>query len=106
MADRWIDKFRKDAFPSLVKKFKPEKVIIFGSRVRGVAKKDSDIDIIVISNYFEKIPFLKRMPLILKKVPFQKHVDYICYTPDEYKKIKDASSLISGALEDSIELAI
>ncbi len=106
MIDRWIEKFRKEAVPKLVEEFKPEKVIMFGSRVKGTPEKDSDIDVIVISSYFENIPFLRRMPLVLKKAPFPKHVDYICYTPEEYERIKDESSIIADALENSMEITV
>lgn len=106
MADRWIARFQREALPKLTEEFKPEKVIIFGSRVRGNARKDSDIDVIVISSYFKNIPFLKRMSLMLKKVSFPKHVDYLCYTPMEYKRIKNESSVIIDALENSIEIAV
>jgi poly(A) polymerase Pap1 len=51
------------------------------------------------------MPFLKRMPTILKRIPFPKHVDYICYTPEEYEKIKDESALLIDAVENSIEIA-
>ena len=106
MGDRWIEEFREKALPELVREFKPERVLIFGSRVRGTANKDSDIDVIVVSSYFADIPFLRRMPLVLKKVPFLKHVDYLCYTRSEYERIKDESSVIMDALENSVELVI
>lgn len=105
MGDPWIGRFRKEALPKLVTEFRPEKVILFGSRVKGTAKEDSDIDAIVVSTYFEDVPFLKRMPLLLKKVSFPKHVDYICYTPKEYDRIKGKSSVIMGALKNAIEVA-
>ena len=103
-ADRWIEEFRKEALPKLIEEFRPEKVIIFGSRVRGTANKDSDIDVIVISSYFADIPFLRRMPSVLKKVSFPKHVDYLCYTRNEYERIKNESAIIMDALENSVEL--
>ena len=106
MGDYWIERFRREALPKIVEEFKPEKVILFGSRIRGDARKDSDIDVIVISSHFEDIPFLKRMPLLLKKVPFPKHVDYLCYTPIEYEKIKKESSVIADALENSLEITV
>ncbi len=106
MIDHWLEKFQKEALSRLIREFKPKKVIIFGSRVRGTAKEESDVDIIVVSSYFEDIPFLKRMPLILRKVPFPKHVDYICYTPEEYERIKKESSLVMDALENSMEIKV
>ena len=104
--DRLIEKFRREALPKLVEEFKPDKVILFGSRAKGNAQQGSDIDLIVISPFFEDIPFLKRMPLVLKKVPFPSHVDYICYTREEYENIKDASSVIMDAQETSVELTV
>jgi predicted nucleotidyltransferase len=104
--DHLIEKYRKEALPRLMEEFKPDKVILFGSRAKGNAQKSSDIDLIVISPYFKGIPFLRRMPLVLKKVPFPSHVDYICYTQDEYENIKDASSVIMDAREQSVELTV
>ncbi len=104
MADRWVERFREEALPKLVEEFNPESVLIFGSRARGTAEENSDIDVIVVSSYFAEMPFLRRMPYVLRKVPFVKHVDYLCYTPDEYEKIKDESAIIMDALENSVEL--
>ena len=104
MADHWIEKFREEALPKLIEEFEPESVIVFGSRIRGTAKDDSDIDVIVVSPYFADIPFLKRMLGVLKRVPFPKHVDYLCYTRTEYERIKEESSIIADALENSIDL--
>jgi predicted nucleotidyltransferase len=104
--DRLIEKFRREALPKLMKEFKPEKVLLFGSRVKGDARQESDIDLIVISPSFKNIPFIRRMPLVLKKVTFPNHVDYICYTREEYENIKDASSVIMDAREQSVELTI
>ena len=104
--DRLIEQFRRDALPTLIEEFKPDEVILFGSRVKGTAQQESDIDLIVISPLFKDIPFIKRMPLVLKKVPFSKHVDYICYTREEYENIKDESSLIMDARETSMKLTL
>lgn len=41
----------------LKKIFSPEKIILFGSRVRGDHLKDSDFDLIVISDKFRNINF-------------------------------------------------
>ncbi|TFG05404.1 MAG: nucleotidyltransferase domain-containing protein [Promethearchaeota archaeon] len=104
MTDPWIKKFQQETLPKIIAEFNPQKIILFGSRVRGDARKDSDIDVIIIASQFEKIPFLKRMPFLLKQFPFPKHIDYLCYTPQEYEKIKNTSSLIIDALENAIEI--
>jgi hypothetical protein len=54
----------------------------------------------MISDSFTNVPFIKRMPMVLKKAPFEKHVDYICYTPGEFNRIKYESSILMDALEN------
>jgi hypothetical protein len=39
------------------------------------------------------------MAVLLKKFDFPTHIDYICYTPEEFEKIRNTSSLIIDALE-------
>lgn len=105
MKDFWLQGFERNVLPILVSEFKPETVIIFGSRVTGTAHEGSDIDVLIISNFFKDIPFIKRMPMLLKKARFEKHVDYICYTPTEFENIKDKSSVIMDALENGRKVA-
>lgn len=105
-SDHWLEQFRNDAVPAIIHYFKPEKIIVFGSRARGRATEDSDIDIIVISDLFRDIPFLERMPLMMKLVPFPKHIDYLCYTVEEFDRIRNTSSLIIDAMSDPLEIAV
>lgn len=102
MKNKIIQKFINIALPIIKNKFLPSKVLIFGSNVTGKATEDSDIDIIIISNYFNGIPFIKRMPMVLKAVKFEKHIDALCYTEDEFERIKTNSFIILDALENSI----
>jgi len=97
--DKWVNKFKNEALPKLIVEFNPQQVLLFGSRIRGKPRKDSDIDIIIISDSFESIPFVNRMGLILKKIKFPKHVDYFCYTISEFEKIKNESCVLIDALE-------
>ncbi|HII94480.1 MAG TPA: nucleotidyltransferase domain-containing protein [Candidatus Methanofastidiosum sp.] len=106
MSDPLIEKFQREALPIIKKEFKPNRIILFGSRVRGDAREDSDIDVILISSYFKNIRSINRMSLVLKKIHFKKHVDYLCYTNEEFMKIKDESGIIQSALKNSIEIEI
>lgn len=103
--DLWIERFEREILPILISEFKPEMVIIFGSRIKGTADDESDIDIIIISEYFKDTPFIKRMSSVLRKSSFEKHVDYICYTSAEYERLKDRSSLLMEALENGLRVA-
>ena len=102
--DLWTERFRKDALPIISKKFKPLKVYIYGSRIKGTADEFSDIDVIIVSEAFRKIPFVKRMEQILNLTKFPKHVDYLCYTPEEFEKIQHTSSVIQDAMNTCLEV--
>ncbi|MFH0802703.1 MAG: nucleotidyltransferase domain-containing protein [bacterium] len=105
MNDLWLFKFQQEALPEIVREFNPKRIIVFGSRAQGKAHQESDLDVILISSYFQDIPFLKRMAMVLKKVRFPKHIDYLCYTEEEFEKLKHTSSILSDAMENYIELA-
>jgi len=66
MRDMWLEKFKTEAVPKLKEYFHPQEIILFGSRVRGIADEQADIDVIVIADMFATIPFVKRMALVLK----------------------------------------
>jgi uncharacterized protein len=104
--DQWIDRFEKEVLPALKTKYKPLKVILFGSRIYGRPNKYSDIDVIVVSEEFSKTRFINRMAEVAIKIDFPKHVDYLCYTPEEFKDIVDSSIIIKDALEKGIEVEL
>ena len=56
--------------PKIIAELRPEKILLFGSRIKGTADENSDIDVIVVSNAFANTPFIERMSLILKMIRF------------------------------------
>lgn len=97
--DKWIKKYKQEILPKIIEEYNPKKILLFGSRIRGTSNKYSDLDIIVISDSFQNIPFVNRMGHLLKKFKFQKHIDYLCYTPEEFERVKNQSSILIDALE-------
>ncbi len=106
MKDYWVEKFKRNVLPKLTKKFKVKQAILIGSRAKGENNKSSDIDVILISENFRLIPFVNRMGTILQEITFDKHIDFLCYTPDEFEKIQKTSSIIADALKKKKEIPI
>lgn len=83
------DKRIVDFVKRIGKKYKIEKAIFFGSRAKGDYLKDSDFDIMLVSEDFKGIFFTKRISMTYK---FWKHfpfeIEPLCYTPDEFNKLK------------------
>ena len=97
--DIWVERFKKEAMPIVLRECQPEKVVLFGSRLKGEANEDSDLDVIVVSKVFENIPFIRRMAFMLKKVRFEKHIDFLCYAPAEFGRIQQTSAVLQDALQ-------
>jgi predicted nucleotidyltransferase len=73
--------------------------ILFGSTVYGDRLRDSDIDLIVVSEDFKNMPFERRV-LILQK--YWKHsvmIEAFGFTQAELEKLRDKSIVVQEALE-------
>lgn len=102
MIDEWLEKFNNEAVPLIVREYNPARIIFFGSRVSGKAAEDSDIDVIIISETFRNIPFVNRMGELLNLIWFPKHVDFLCYTHEEFERVKISSSVVRDALKTGV----
>lgn len=69
----------------LVEKYKPEKIILFGSAARGDATLDSDVDFLIIKKdtpYKGRDRIMEVSQLIDRDIP----ADFLVYRPDEFEK--------------------
>jgi len=85
------------------------RIVLFGSRARGDALKESDIDLIVVSRAFEGMSFTDRATHVLKILwregalpPVD--VDLLCYTPEEFEERRREISIVREALRYGVEL--
>lgn len=90
---------------NLKKNFSIERVILFGSQATKTAKKDSDVDLIIVSKNFEGMPYLERGAKMYNYWNFKIPVDFICYSPSEFNLLKKRISLVSNALKEGVVLA-
>ena len=106
MADTWVERYRKEVLPKLTRTLEPSSILLFGSRAAGTAHPESDLDVIIVAEAFAGIPFVRRMAYVLGLVRFPKHVDYLCYTREEFARIKESSSVVQDALQECAELSV
>jgi predicted nucleotidyltransferase len=77
----------------IVRRFHPEKVILFGSHARGTAGPDSDVDLLVVMSVDgEKRHKAVEIGVALGGVPFP--LDIIVTTPEEYEWRKEVAGTI------------
>ena len=91
-----------------LKKFKKqnkiERMYFFGSMAYGKPSKYSDIDLIVVSKKFTGKGLLNRAPNLYIKWNLNYPVDFLCYTPEEFNKLKKQVTIIREAVKNGIEI--
>lgn len=83
----------------------PCKIILFGSRAKKKAKKESDYDFLLISPKFKKWEWEERsarMYHLKRDIPAA--MDIICYTPEEFEKKKKQIGIVQEAVKEGIEI--
>lgn len=80
------------------------KMIFFGSRAKGIFHKDSDIDLIIVSSKFRKLNFFKRGAKMYDYWDLNYPVDFLCYTPEEFSKLKNQITIVREAVKEGIEI--
>ena len=94
----------KQSLPHIKEKFRPERVYLFGSQARGEALDSSDLDVIIVSEYFKDIKFLNRMAAVLELIDPPVGIDLLCYTPEEFTRKREEIGLVQESLKCRIEL--
>jgi predicted nucleotidyltransferase len=97
--DSILQQFLKEKKDYIIKKYKPVKFILFGSRVWGKPDEFSDIDLILVSNEFNKERFVGRMGNMLKDLKFHEHIDALCYTQEEFERKLKESYIVRDAVK-------
>ncbi len=83
-----IEVYLKEAVDRIIKRFNPEKIILFGSYAYGKPTVDSDIDLMIVMDTDEK-PHKRAVSIrkALKDIGIPK--DIIVKTPQEFERFKD-----------------
>lgn len=94
-----------DFLQKVREKYNIDKAIFLGSRAKDEHLKDSDYDIILVSDDFRDIFFSKRSALMYD---FWQHwpieIEPLCYTPEEFEAKKKQIGIVSEAIKEGIFL--
>ncbi len=99
---------KKSKLIKKLKEFKKQnkinKMYLFGSMASGKMHKWSDVDLIVVANRFKGKGLLDRSPNLYMKWDLNYPVDFLCYTPEEFNKLKKQITIVREAVEHGIEI--
>lgn len=103
MDRKTIIKRKLKDFKDLVNKdFPVSKMYLFGSMATGKPHRNSDIDLIIVSPKFRKLNFFKRGASMYNYWNLRYPVDFLCYTPEEFNKLKGQITIVREAVRDGI----
>ncbi len=95
------------AFPKLerlvnfiVSEYKPERIILFGSYGTEMARKSSDIDLLIIKKTNKRFVdrLVELMQLIRNKFALTYTVEPLVYTPEEWRCAKEINSIFTRTI--------
>ena len=92
-------------FKILISKAVPiNKLYLFGSMASGKPHRYSDVDLIVVSKKFRGKGILNRSPQLYVKWNLDYPVDFLCYTPEEFNRLKKQVTIVKEAVRKGIEI--
>ena len=83
---------------------KVERLVFFGSRVKGDHFKTSDYDFIIVSEDFRGIRFPLRPLKVYDFWDWDVPLEVLCYTPDEFERKSRQFCIVSEALREGLDL--
>lgn len=87
---------------NLSKEIPIHKMILFGSRVTGKTHKYSDVDLVIVSKKFKRKKSYARALGFFKYWNLDLPVDFLCYTPEEFKKLCKMVTIVRQAVREGI----
>ena len=81
-----------------------DQMILFGSRAHGKPHRWSDFDLIIVSKKFRNVDSLKRSLGFYEYWNIEYPVDFLCYTPEEFNKLKKQVTIVREAIREGIEI--
>lgn len=97
----------KEFKQQVIKKYGVKKIILFGSYSKDNVREDSDVDLIIVGDFKSK-GNLHRAPIFYKEWHLVQNidlpVDIICYTSEEFDKLKNQITIVKEAIKEGMEI--
>ncbi len=81
-----------------------DRLILFGSRARGDKFVTGDYDFALVSRQFKSKPFTRRASLLYDLWPAGRDLELLCYTPEEWHRLKNRRGILLNAQSEGIRL--
>jgi len=84
-----------------LRRYGPDRVILFGSFARGDYHAASDVDLLIVKDTHQ--PFVERSADVWRMCPSELAIEPLVYTPAEFARmVQQGNPLVSTALREGI----
>ncbi|MDI6721639.1 MAG: nucleotidyltransferase domain-containing protein [Candidatus Aenigmarchaeota archaeon] len=104
MAEKKHLAFLKKFKEGLSKEISIKEMYLFGSRAHGKPHRWSDFDLIIVSDKFRNKKSFKRSLGFRKYWTIDYPVDFLCYTPEEFEKLRKQITIVREAVKEGIAI--
>ena len=80
------------------------KLYLFGSMASGSTQQSSDVDLLVVARRFRGKGLLERAPKLYLDWNLDYPVDFLCFAPEEFEKLRKQITIVKEAVENGIEI--
>lgn len=81
---------------ALISKYRPEKIILFGSLVNGRVNDATDIDVVIVKD--TQKPYNDRIRDVVSICDYNVGVDFLVYNPDELKELAKTNAFVRNEI--------
>ena len=81
-----------------------DKLILFGSHATGKTHRWSDVDLVIVSTKFKRKRSFKRANKLYDYWNLRLPVDFLCYTPEEFNRLRKQVTIVREAANTGINI--
>lgn len=86
MTKKQVEKEIQSIVQQLIEKYKPQKIVLFGSAAKGKFGPDSDLDLLIVKEGIDGIAGHDRYRQVSRLLSHNMAMDLLVYSPYEIKK--------------------
>lgn len=85
-------------------RYRPKKILLFGSRARREPSPGSDYDLLIVSEMFVGTRLTDRATAIYRMWPLWADLDCLCLTPEEFERSRHRISIVREIDREGVPL--
>ena len=104
VTQQYVQKVARGYVEQLGRRIRVKEAILAGSWAKGSYLEDSDVDLIIVSDDFSKMPLPERLKYLQKQWKSRIPLEAFGYTVNEFRRLQRKSTYVKDAVRTGIML--